>query len=278
MWLDLWAVLLRTGSLLVLFQAAGAAVFAAWQGAALSASAASIGALPARSARLAMALVLAEGILMPARMAGELAGLFDPALLRLTLLSAGGAAWLLRLAGLALMAAGRSRLTLAGALLALTSFTLAGHTSTHPWRWLLAALLVMHVTAVSFWLGSLQPLILVLKKETAVRAGEVICRFSRCAGWVVAALFLAALGMAAALLSGPAALLTPYGALLLTKLAGFIGLLGLASLNRWHLAPAIAGGERRAAAAFMRVVRLEQLLIALVLLVTALMTTGFSPS
>jgi len=277
-WLDLLSVLLRASSFVLMFQAAGAAFFAAWQGGMLGASLTPIARLSATSAWSAMAVVLADGLLAPARMAGELAGVLDPSLLKLAFLSGDGAAWVLRLAGLALMVPGRARLALAGALLVLASFVLTGHTVTHELRWLLAALLAVHVAAVMFWLGSLEPLIQVLKMETAARAHDVIGRFSHWAGWVVAALFLAALGMAAALLPGPAALLTPYGALLLTKLAGFTSLLVLASLNRWRLAPAIGKSSPQAARAFIRVVRLEQLLIVGVLLATAVMTSLFSPS
>lgn len=281
--LDLLAVLLRAASFVLMLQAAGAALLAAWQREALGSSLAPVVRLSALSARLGAVVVLAEGLLMPARLSGELAGVLDPELLRIALMSASGAAWVLRLAGLALLAAGAARAAGAGALLVLASFTVAGHTSAHhgitePLRWLLAALLAVHVAGVTFWLGCLEPLIQVSKDQTAARAGELIGRFSRLAGWVVAALFLAALGMAAALLSSPAALLTPYGALLLTKLAGFTGLLGLASLNRWRLAPGITCGDPRAAVAFMRVVRLEQLLIVGVLLATAVMTSWFSPS
>lgn len=277
-WLDLLSVLLRASSFVLMFQAAGSAFFAACQGGRLGASLTPIARLSGVSAQLAIAMVLGEALLSPARMAGELAGVLDPDLLKAAFLSAGGAAWLLRLAGLALMVPGRPRLAVAGAVPALASFVLIGHTATHELRWLLAPLLAVHVAAVTFWFGSLEPLIQVLKKETAARAGEVIERFSHWAGWVVAALFLAALGMAAALLPGPAALLTPYGALLLTKLAGFLSLLALASLNRWRLAPAIGKSSPQAPAAFMRVVRLEQLLIVGVVLATTVMTSWFSPS
>jgi putative copper resistance protein D len=277
--LDVLSVLLRAGGFILLFQASGAACFTSLQAGALGASLTPIVRLSRRSALLGMVVVLAEGLLAPARMAGELAGLMDPALQQLAWLSAGGAALGLRLAGLALLSfASRGILTGAGALLALASFPLTGHTATGEPRWLLAALLAVHVAGVTFWLGSLEPLIQVVKREAAAQAGEVIERFSKLAGWVVAALFIAALGMAVALLPGPAALLTPYGALLLTKLAGFTALLALASLNRWALAPGIGRCSPRAAAAFTRVVRLEQLLIAGVVLATSVMTSWFSPS
>jgi putative copper resistance protein D len=277
--LDVLAVLLRAGGFILLFQAAGAAFFIAWQANALGASLTPIARLSRRSALLGMAAVLADGLLAPARMAGELAGVMDPALQHLAWLSAGGAAVGLRLVGLALLSfANRRILAGAGALLALASFPLTGHTTTGEPRWLLAALLAVHVAGVTFWLGSLEPLVQVVKRETAARAGEVIGGFSKLAGWVVAALFIAALGMAVALLAGPAALLTPYGALLLTKLAGFTALLALASVNRWHLAPGIGRCAPRAAAAFTQVVRLEQLLIVGVVLATSVMTSWFSPS
>jgi putative copper resistance protein D len=233
-----------------------------------------------RAAALAgIGVVLADAVLVPARMAGELSGALDPDLLRLAFLSAGGAACLLRVGGLALIAARPGgRASLAGGLLTLVSFLLVGHTTTHEPRWLLCALLALHLAGVMFWVGSLEPLIHVLKDETAVRAGVVLELFSKVAGWVVTGLFAAAVGLATALLPGVAGLARPYGALLLTKLAGFACLLLLASLNRWRLAPAVAQGVPGATAVLARVIRVEQVLIAVVLVATSVMTTWFSPA
>jgi copper resistance protein D len=65
--------------------------------------------------------------------------------------------------------------------------------------------------------------------------------------------------------------------LLLVKIGGFALLMGLASLNKWRLGPAIARGELPALTAFRRSVATEYTLIAGVLTATTVMTTFFSP-
>ena len=63
----------------------------------------------------------------------------------------------------------------------------------------------------------------------------------------------------------------------LTLIAVTIGReLALAALNKWRLGPALASTSG-AAATFQRVVGAEYLLICAVLVVTAVMTTFFSP-
>jgi putative copper export protein len=281
--LDLLSVLLRAASFVLLLQAAGATLFACWQAVALKTSLACVGAQVRTQALAGIVVVLLQGLLEPARMAGELAGIRDPDLLRLAFLSAGGAACLLRVAGLGLIHVGMARVrparlpALAGVLLALASFLLVGHTTTHPHRWLLASLLLVHLAAISFWLGALGPLRQVLRDETPAAAGRIVDAFSRLAIWAVPALLAAALGMAAGLLPGPAALAQPYGELLLTKLLLFACLLGLAALNKYRLAPRLARAEPGAAAGLARVIRVEQLLIGVVLVVTSVMTSVFSP-
>jgi putative copper resistance protein D len=168
-------------------------------------------------------------------------------------------------------------LAIFGTLLTLVSFLLVGHTTMHAHRGVLALLLFIHLLGIAFWLGALGPLIEVLKRETAPRAAAAVTSFSRVATWVVPVLFTAAVGIAVQLLPGVGALLTPYGALLLTKLALFACLLLLASLNKWRLAPRVAQGDATAMTRLQRVIRAEQILIIAVLLVTSFMTSWLSP-
>jgi putative copper export protein len=83
--------------------------------------------------------------------------------------------------------------------------------------------------------------------------------------------------MAALLLPDVAALLQPYGELLIAKVVLFAVLLGLAALNKWRFGPAIERGDTQAARGFRRCVVSEYVLIVAVLSVTAVMTTFFSP-
>jgi putative copper resistance protein D len=280
--IDVLSVLLRAASFVWLFQAGGGALFCLSHN--LDGSLPGTAARIRRSALAAIGAVLAESLLTPARMAGELSGVLDPEMLQLAYLSGGGAACGLRVAGLVMLAVSAARPgrilrlpALLGTLLTLVSFLLVGHTTTHAHRGVLASLLFIHLLGIAFWLGALGPLIEVLKAEPAPRAAVIVTRFSMTATWVVPVLFAAALGIAVQLLPGVGALLTPYGTLLLTKLALFACLLLLASINKWRLAPRVAQGDASAMTRLQRVIRVEQVLLIAVLLVTSFMTSWLSP-
>ena len=70
----------------------------------------------------------------------------------------------------------------------------------------------------------------------------------------------------------------PYGELVIAKVALFAVLLALAAFNKWRFGPALAGdGDLAAGQRFRRMVIAEYVLIVVVLAVTAVMTTFFSP-
>lgn len=175
------------------------------------------------------------------------------------------------LAGLSL--AGReTRLASAGALaLAAFSFALSGHAATAEPRWLTAPAIALHAGAALFWIGALP----VLGAAIALRAGEApaaLARFSMIATAPVAALFLTGAALAIVQLGDAAAIFaTTYGMLLAAKIACAVAMLGLAGLNRWRLAPALAARAPGAARAASRSVAAE---IALALAVVAL-ASGF---
>lgn len=165
-------------------------------------------------------------------------------------------------------------IALVGALVAITSFTLMGHTATHTQRAAAAALITLHLVVVAFWLGALGPLYLAAKQEQPATAGHLIERFSVTATWAVPLILLAGVGLSALLLPSLATFKQPYGQLLLAKLAGFTVLLAMAALNKFHFGPACAAGNT---AAFKRTVVIEYASICAVLTATAVMTTFFSP-
>ena len=281
---DVLSVLLRMVGLALLFQAAGAALFAAAFGRSLTSSLPSIHRLGQAAALAALVALTGHYLIEPARMAGELAGMFDMSLQRMVLSSSGAAAFALRIVGLALIALGLRHatgrfvmLSVVGAIVAVISFPLTGHVSTHPDRWLLTPLLLIHLLVVAFWFGALWPLAVVSARESPETAGRVIEAFSAAAIWLVPLILLAGTASAALLLSSLAALLQPYGELLLTKLVLFAVLMVFAALNRWRFAPAIAVAGPAAASRFRRSVLAEYVLICAVFAVTAVMTTFFSP-
>jgi putative copper export protein len=138
-------------------------------------------------------------------------------------------------------------------------------------------LLLAHLLIVAFWFGALWPLYLVTLRESRERMARVIAVFSAAAVWLVPVILVAGVAIAALLLPDIAALLQPYGELLIAKVVLFAVLLGLAALNKWRFGPAMERGDTQAARGFRRSVVSEYVLIAAVLSVTAVMTTFFSP-
>ena len=163
---------------------------------------------------------------------------------------------------------------LAGTLLTVISFTLQGHTTTTPHRAAAAALLVLHLSVVAFWLGALWPLYIAAKKEPPAIAARVIDRFSVTATWLVPLILLSGIGLAAILLPSLDTFRQPYGQLILAKVVGFAVLMAMASLNKWSFGPACAAGNT---SAFERTVIVEFILISVVLTATAIMTMFYSP-
>ena len=168
-------------------------------------------------------------------------------------------------------------LCLLGAGLAMGSFALMGHTSIHDLRPVLAALLLVHVAAVAFWFGSLHPLYTVTLRERSERRDAIIAGFSFHAIYAVPLLLVCGAAMAAIFLQSLSQVATPYGSMIVLKATGFAVLLALAAVNRRRLTPAIAAGDVRGLQAFKRVLTIEWVLIAGVLVATAFMTGLFAP-
>lgn len=282
---DVVSVVVRALSFVALFQAAGIALFLAIVASASPlTSEHRLRSVGTWSAGVAITLVVAHYLLESARMAGELAGVLDPSLQSLVFESPTSTALGFRLAGLALLVVGfriegkaAMRISMAGAGLVLASFLAVGHTTTHSPRSLLALLLFFHLAVVAFWFGALAPLHIIVSREIPDTAARMVERFSSLAVWLVPGLFVAGLVLAVLLLPSLAALGTAYGRLLILKVFGFSLLLGLASLNKWRLGPAIARGDHAARRAFRGSLVTEAVLIAAVLSITAVMTALYSP-
>jgi putative copper resistance protein D len=275
---------LRALAFIAVFHAAGAALFLWLFTRELDASAALIRTLAKTAALAAVVLTALHHVLIPARLAGTLAATFDPSLSDLVLQSNIGPAHAVRLAGLALLAVSLDQDTrphviasLVGAGLALSSFALMGHTTIHELRMVLAPLLLVHIASAAFWFGSLWPLYLVATRESAELAGRVANRFSTLAVRSVPLILVCGAAMTLIFVRSIEALLTGYGAMIGLKTLAYVVLLGLAALNRQRLVPEIAAVNGAGRRAFSVTVRVEWLVIAAVLIATALMTDLFSP-
>ena len=282
---DIVSIGFRAVSLVAVLQEAGVAMFLWLFGGTLERSAGTIRSLGICTAAAGAFFTLAHHLVQPARMTGSFSGLFDGSLHAMLLSSDAGATNAIRILGLVLLVLGLSKLNrlgeaigLIGATLVAVSFGLMGHTATHDQRWVLVALLVVHLLIIAFWFGALLPLYMAAARETVEDNALVIGNFSAIAAWLVPIIFVAGLGMSILLLEEFNNLWTAYGVSLLAKVSGFAVLMGLATLNKWRFGPAIVAGHAPALRNFQRSVVAEWGLIVAVLVVTAVMTGLFSPT
>jgi putative copper resistance protein D len=282
--IELAWVVLRAATLVLVLQCAGAALFIRLFARTLTHSA-PIRRAGARAAALVLALLLVQYLFEPVHLAGQWGGLADPMLYRMALSSSAGTALMVRFLGVAGLAAGLSRdgpvsgaVALTGSLVALSSFLLTGHSTLDAHRWLLAPLLLVHLLIVAFWFGSLAPLRTLTALEPPAEVARAARAFSALAMWLVPVIPLAGVCMALVLLPDAAALLRPYGMLLIGKLALFTALMGLAAYNRLQLVPALARADPAARSRFRRSLAAEYGLICAALAVTAVLTGFFSPA
>jgi putative copper export protein len=275
---------LRALAFVAAFQAAGAAIFLALFARELDASAQAIRTLAKTAALAAVVLTAIHHVLIPARLAGTFAATLDPSLGELVLQSNIGPAHAVRLAGLALLAVSLDQATrshviasLIGAALALLSFALMGHTTIHELRFVLAPLLLVHIASAAFWFGALWPLHFIADREPIALTGRVAARFSTLAVRTVPLIFVCGLAMTLIFVRSIDALVSGYGAVVALKTLAYAVLLVLAAFNRQRLVHGIVAANGAALGLFMRVVRVEWLIIAGVLIATAFMTDLFSP-
>jgi len=152
---------------------------------------------------------------------------------------------------------------------AAAGFAAAGHPSAAAPAWLGRAAVGLHVGAVLFWAGGLTPLWLLLARGEEAEA--TLRRFSKLALWLVPALLAAGLASFLLLLRGDAAA-AGYGALLALKLAAVAAALGLASVNRLSLTPALAAGAPGATGRLRASILVEGLALGAALVATAVLS------
>jgi len=276
--------LLRSVAFVLLYQAAGAVFFTALASDLLDRSLLTIRRLQLWSAVAAVAVLLVHQALEAARLAGDFAGMADPALQELVLSTSGARAHAVQVIGLMAVALGAwgeaksYRMVAAlGAVAVAAAFLLTGHTSVNEWRVMLAPLLLVHVLIVAFWFGSLLPLHAVLRLETSAVAATVLQRFSGKAVLLVPFIAVAGVQLLLGVAHGLPDFRAPYGALILAKVAGFVLLMCLAAWNKLRLVPAVGSGNPRAIHQLRRSILAEFLLLISVLAFTSTMTSYYSP-
>jgi copper transport protein len=177
-------------------------------------------------------------------------------------LTAVAAACALLAAGLSLLPSSRRRarvLSVAALLGAALALTLSGHAGTASPEAVSRPALVLHVACAIFWIGSLLPLLAMLRpgKEGASSLG----RFSRAIPMPVAIVLASGSALALVQIDRIDALWeTRYGQVLLCKLALVCVLLALAGLNRYRLVPKLACYGAAAVSPLRRSIAVELLL------------------
>jgi putative copper resistance protein D len=281
---DAAAIAVKTASYAATFGAAGAVFFLFYSDTLI----ASADHLKIRRIVLGLSAlsVLAGGaqILVTAgSMSGAAAGMMDGSLVRLVWQAGAGRAAEFRAAGLLLAALavlpGRPSWPAGfGAMMAATSFAWSGHArSLHP-DVLPVLLQSAHLLAVAFWLGARLPMTVVARGGDLPRIAAAAARFGSAAVVVVAGLMAAGLGLLWLMLDGVADLWsTEYGRYVMLKLAFVACLLCLAAFNKLNLTPRLLAGDLQAARSLRASLRLELLLGAVILAVTATLTTIAGP-
>ncbi len=151
-----------------------------------------------------------------------------------------------------------------GVVLVVGSYAAMGHSMLFGPRQEIAALVVLHLAVVAFWVGSLPPLLWVARRGDAASAAALVEDWSHAATVAVIAMILTGL------------LLTWYmtvrvdrifeawhGWALAGKVAVVLVALGLAGWNRLRHTPALARGEAGAGAGLAASIRIEMIVVAL---------------
>jgi copper transport protein len=229
------------------------------------------------SAGAALAAIMASLGLHGAAMLGDETAVMDTAAWGAALRSTFGLSAAAAGLGAVALAAATRRLAprawlATGALLAIASLPMTGHTVTaHPAAAAVAAIAV-HGLVAAFWAGSLVGLIRVLRLDDAQSASHSLRRFSQHALPGVALLLVAGVTLAGLQMRSFGDLLdTAYGNRVLFKAVLFAALLALAALNRFVLLPALERGTAQARTRLRASISAEMALIASVVVVTAVL-------
>jgi copper transport protein len=203
---------------------------------------------------------------------------WDIELWRVGFFSTRGTALCLAIVGLALCIARRYRLlALLGCVTVIVSFTLSGHAATASPHWIAIPTLLLHVTIVAFWLGSLMPLLAALRRMPA-ETRMVFARFTDAALVLVPQLLLAGIILAVLQVQrADAFFASSYGLILSVKLALVGLLLVLAACNRWVLMPEMDSDVPGHAMRLRRAIQGELVLGFLILCVTAFLSQTVPP-
>lgn len=218
-----------------------------------------------------------------AALTGDMAGLIDMEMLGVLWQTPVGDAFLFRISGLGLillwLMVGKfgQFIGIIGAGLSLWSFSQIGHaTDVHlPF---IATLFFVHFIGIAFWVGALAPLHkAAVGGLTSEMTASVAEKFGRLAGIFVPILIVAGVVMSWLLVGSIENLFgTSYGQVLLIKTFTVSALLLLAAANKFWFVPRLINGQSDAASHLAKSIRLEILLVLIIFLITAILTSTLS--
>ena len=206
-------------------------------------------------AAVSLLTALASLLILAAMMSGDLVGATDPATLSAAIIgTSAGRAGLLRVAALALLLGlvglgGPLSRLICGAV-ALATLAWAGHAA--GGEGLAGALHlsadVLHLWAAGIWLGALVAFctMVAVRRPDPAATADALAAFSGIGSAVVAVLIATGLANLQPLVvwaPWPQLTTSPWGWLLLVKLAMFVAMLGLAAANRFVLTPRLRAAQ-----------------------------------
>lgn len=223
-------------------------------------------------------------LLLGGSLGGNLAGMFDSAFVGMILGAGEGRATGFRIAGLFLMVFAVSKNpafrapTVMGAIIAATSFAWVGHVYGLTPNAAPPLLLALHLLCAAFWLGALAPLWIIAGGGSEPQIAAAAARFGKLALRIVALLVAAGASLLWMLIAAAGQFWrSDYGYMMATKLLAVGCILGLAAWNKLSLTPKLLSRAPGAVASFRRSLLGEIFFAALILMITAALTTLSGP-
>lgn len=162
----------------------------------------------------------------------------------------------------------------ASLVLVVSGFRVVGHVSVLPATGQVAV--VLHVLAISLWVGSLYPLLSMCQTNQYAELQITLKKFGDFAVYIVAALVLSGVLMVWQLLATPSELIsTTYGIAIVLKVVMVVALLLVAALNKLKLVPRLI--EQQNTLQLRKSIRMEIFLATLILLLTSYLSTLIGP-
>jgi putative copper export protein len=223
-------------------------------------------------------------LLLAGSMSGEPAGMLDSSFAKMILGAGEGRASGVRLVGLALTLFVVSTKPVfrgpafIGAVVASTSFAWVGHIHGLTPNTAPSLLLCLHLLCAAFWLGALPPLWIIATGANESQIAAAAARFGKLAVRVVALMFAAGASLLLMLIGSAAQFwASDYGRMMAIKLLAVAALLSLAAWNKLILTPRLLQGDASAVIKFRRALLAEIGVGALILSITAALTTLTGP-